>query len=235
MKAVHQVFRDAFAAAPQLIDGVAAGDRSRAELVGSFYANVLSFLHGHHSGEDELVWPLLTARCGDAAAEVQRIADQHGALDPAIERAEVLLGGWAATPDPALGAAVVQALTQLREVLVAHLDEEEEVVLPLAAEHLTVEEWGALPAHGMKSFTGDKLWLILGLLRDRMTQEQRDLMLAHMPPPLVVLAERRRALLPRPPGRARPLRPAGATPGVARARRQERASCLALATTRTTV
>lgn len=184
MLAVHQVFRDALAAAPLLVGEVAAGDAARAAQVHSFYANVLSFLHGHHSSEDELVWPLLTVRCGRAAAEVERIAAQHGALDPAIERAEVLLAGWAATPDPALGAAVQHALAQLRELLVAHLDEEEEVVLPLAAEHLTLEEWEALPAHGMKSFTGDKLWLVIGMLRDRMTQEQRDQMLAHMPPPL---------------------------------------------------
>lgn len=185
MKAVHQVFRDAFAAADRLLGSVPARDTARAAQVHSFYTNVLSFLHGHHSGEDELVWPLLTARCGEAAAEVERIAAQHAGLDPAIERAEVLLAGWAVTPDPALGAAAAQALTQLGELLVTHLDEEEEVVLPLAAEHLTMEEWGALPAHGMKSFTGDKLWLVIGLLRDRMTQEQRDLMLAHMPPPVV--------------------------------------------------
>lgn len=58
-------------------------------------------------------------------------------------------------------------------------------MLPLAAQHLTIEEWAALPAHGMKVFSGDKLWLVMGLLRDRMTQEQRDAMLAHMPPPVV--------------------------------------------------
>ena len=185
MKAVHQVFRDAFAAAPALVGGVVAGDAERAAQVCSFFTNVLSFLHGHHSGEDELVWPLLRARCGEAAVEVERIAAQHAAIDPAIERVEVLLDGWKASPDPALATAVEQSLTDLGTLLVSHLDEEEEIILPLAAEHLTLEEWGALPAHGMASFTGDKMWLIIGLLRDRMTQEQRDLMLAHMPPPVV--------------------------------------------------
>jgi hypothetical protein len=29
------------------------------------------------------------------------------------------------------------------------------------------------------------VWLILGLIRDQMTQAQRDQMLAHMPPPAV--------------------------------------------------
>ena len=184
MKGVHQVFRDAFAQAPVLVGTVPAGDTERAAVVGTYYANVLAFLHSHHTGEDELVWPLLTARCGADAAEVERIAGQHRELDAAIERAEVLLTAWTATPDPSLGTSLESALTQLRALLVRHLDEEEAVVLPLAAEHLTMEEWGALPAHGMKTFSGDKLWLVIGLLRDRMTQEQRDLMLANMPPPV---------------------------------------------------
>ena len=46
-----------------------------------------------------------------------------------------------------------------------------------------MEEWGALPGHGMANFHGDKIWLILGLIRERMTDEQRAAMLAHMPPP----------------------------------------------------
>ncbi len=67
----------------------------------------------------------------------------------------------------------------------AHLDEEETNVLPLAADNLSMEEWGALPGHGMANFHGDKIWLILGLIRERMNDEQRAAMLEHMPPPAV--------------------------------------------------
>jgi hemerythrin-like domain-containing protein len=185
MKPVHQVFRDVFSAASRLVETVPVRDTARAAVVGTLFANVLAFLHSHHTGEDELVWPLLSVRCGDVAAEVERIAAQHAELDPEMQRSQILLDQWVVTPDPALGTALTAALVQLRDVLVAHLDEEEQVVLPLAAQHLTVEEWGALPAHGMKIFTGDKLWLILGLLRDRMSAEQREAQLAHMPPPVV--------------------------------------------------
>ena len=41
----------------------------------------------------------------------------------------------------------------------------------------------AAPGHGMANFHGDKIWLILGLIRVRMTEEQRAAMLEHMPPP----------------------------------------------------
>ena len=58
-------------------------------------------------------------------------------------------------------------------------------MLPLCAEHLSVEEWGALPGHALASFDGDKVWLILGPVPDQMAPEQRELMLANMPPPAV--------------------------------------------------
>jgi hypothetical protein len=68
--------------------------------------------------------------------------------------------------------------------LTQHLDQEEEFVLPLAAQHLTVEEWAELPAHGMRNFRGDKLWVLLGLLFEAMPPGQPEITLAHMPPAL---------------------------------------------------
>src|SRR5262249_7831808 len=81
--------------------------------------------------------------------------------------------------------AVVADLGALRAQLVVHLDREEAEALPLCAVYLSPEEWGALPGHGMANFHGDKIWLILGLIRQRMTEAQRADMLEHMPPPAV--------------------------------------------------
>ncbi|MGZ4493024.1 MAG: hypothetical protein ACXVXA_19380, partial [Nocardioidaceae bacterium] len=44
---------------------------------------------------------------------------------------------------------------------------------------------GEMPAHGMKHFAGDKVWLLIGLLQDAFTPEQRAHMIAHMPPPVL--------------------------------------------------
>jgi hypothetical protein len=55
-------------------------------------------------------------------------------------------------------------------------------MLPIAAQWMSPEEWGALPGHGMMSFRGDKPWLGLGLVREQLDQGQRDGMLAGMPP-----------------------------------------------------
>lgn len=185
MLAVHRVFREALSQAPALVGSVEDGAVDRAAVVGTYFDNVLNFLHVHHEGEDELVWPPLLERAAHQSELVERIAAQHGNVVELIARAEAALTAWTAAPHAATGDALTSALTALRTELVTHLDEEEVHVLPLAAEHLTVQEWGSLPAHGMSHFGGDKLWLILGLLRTNMSQRQRDDMLAHMPPPAV--------------------------------------------------
>ena len=67
--------------------------------------------------------------------------------------------------------------------LVGHLDTEEASLLPLVRANLSPEEWGAIPGHALATYRGDKVWLILGLIRERMNDEQRAAMLEHMPPP----------------------------------------------------
>jgi len=78
---------------------------------------------------------------------------------------------------------ILDALAALQATLIPHLDEEEADVLPLAAAHMNAAEWGQLPGHAMGHFQGDKIWLIIGLIRANFTQQQRDMMLDHMPPP----------------------------------------------------
>ena len=103
-----------------------------------------------------------------------------------VQRSDGALTAWAG------GNAAAQedsatALGVLAGQLEDHLLDEERQVLPLCSEHVSVEEWGALPGYALGNFTGDKVWLILGLIRDQMSQAQRDAMLAHMPPPAVAM------------------------------------------------
>jgi hemerythrin-like domain-containing protein len=184
MFAVHGVFRDTLGAAAVLVGGVNDGDAERLALVANYYENVLSFLRAHHDGEEQLVFPLLRERCPDQCALVDELADQHEDALTLLMAARQWLAAWPGGGD-AVRQEVANALGSLREHLVEHLDEEERLGLPLAAEYLSAEEWGQLPGHGLAAFDGDKIWLILGLIRERMTEEQRAAMLAHMPPPAV--------------------------------------------------
>jgi hemerythrin-like domain-containing protein len=184
MYAVHGVFRDALGAAPELVGGIDPGDAERVALIANYYENILSFLEAHHDGEEKLVFPLLQERCAGEGALIDHMGEQHEEALGLLEEAKSSLAAWPAG-DAAAQKATQERLDALRAHLVTHLDEEEEKVLPLAADNLSMEEWGALPGHGLANFHGDKIWLILGLIRERMNDQQRAAMLEHMPPPAV--------------------------------------------------
>jgi Hemerythrin HHE cation binding domain len=181
MPAVHKVFRSSLAAAPEFTTS-AGGDSDRRALIANYYTNVLAFLEAHHDGEEELVFPLLIERAPASKILIDQAKAQHAEVVALMGTARDSLGSWEAKDESDAGG-VVRSLQALDNVLSPHLDQEEAEIVPLASEYLTVEEWGALPGHAMAHFQGDKIWLIMGLIRENFTQTQRDMMLEHMPPP----------------------------------------------------
>lgn len=181
MAAVHQVFRSSLASAPFLIES-AAGDDDRRTLIASYYANVLAFLEAHHDGEEELLFPLLIERAPQQRSEVDVAVEQHQDVLTLLAAARTCVTAWEAKGDGE-GPELVGNLGSLDEALAAHLDQEEARLVPLATEYVTAEEWGMLPGHAMANFEGDKIWLIMGLIRENFTPAQKSVMLEHMPPP----------------------------------------------------
>lgn len=186
MIAVHQALVGALDAAPALV-GRAGDQPERVEVIGSFCENVLEFLHAHHAGEDELIYPVLEERCAGEKAALERIDAQHSLLNEPMEEARVAIAAWRADPSVDGGQAVVNLIGTVDETLRPHLAEEESTVLPIAGAWMSPEEWGQLPGHALRSIRTDKPWLALGLVRERLTPEQRDQMLSGMPPELQTL------------------------------------------------
>ena len=185
MYAVHGVFRDTLGAAPGLVLDIEPGNSERVATIANYYDNILMFLHAHHDGEEELVFPHLRARCPSQSGLLDRLEAEHKEALALLGTAQTTLAAWPGRDDTASQAAVADSLEALRVQLCAHLDEEEAEGLPLCTENLSIEEWGALPGHAMANFHGDKIWLIMGLIRERMNDGQRAAMLEHMPPPAV--------------------------------------------------
>jgi Hemerythrin HHE cation binding domain len=181
MPAVHKVFRVALASGPEFVAS-AEGDDDRRALIANYYANVIAFLEAHHDGEEVIIFPRLIERAPDHRTTVDRAARQHAEVVGLMEAVGARLRSWEANGDSEQ-LEMVRSLAALDDALSPHLDEEEAQILPLAGEYLTAEEWGSLPGHGMANFRGDKIWLIMGLIRENFTQEQRDMMLSTMPPP----------------------------------------------------
>jgi iron-sulfur cluster repair protein YtfE (RIC family) len=187
MAAVHKVFRSSFNSAPHFIAST-KGDEARRALIADYYSNVLCFLEVHHDGEEELLFPLIAERVPEHKDRIDlALAQHHEAMD-ALKASRVTLEAWQQKGDSE-AAELERSLDALDRVLSAHLDMEESEIVPLAGDHVTAEEWGMLPAHAFGHFEGDKIWLILGLIRENFTDEQRAIMLAHMPPPAVQMWE----------------------------------------------
>jgi hemerythrin-like domain-containing protein len=186
MIAVHRALTDALDAAPTLI-GDAGGDPDRVAVIGSFYDNVLEFLHVHHAGEDELIYPVLEERCTDSTSLLERIDAQHALLNEPMTITSQAIATWKGSPSVETGRAAVNAVALVDDTLRPHLEEEETMVLPIASAWMSPEEWAELPGHALRSFRGDKPWLALGLVRQELAQEERDAMLARMPPEMQAL------------------------------------------------
>jgi hemerythrin-like domain-containing protein len=181
MYAVHKALIQALDAAPAYV-AKADLDSERVEAIGSFYENVIEFLHVHHTGEDELIYPVLEERCAESRPELERINDQHKLLHAPMDAARSAIATWRTAPSIDNAQAVVDTIASIAEPLRPHLAEEEAVLLPIASQWMSPEEFGRLPGHHMMIFRADKPWLMLGLVREQLDQEHRDGMLAGMTP-----------------------------------------------------
>ena len=109
MRAVHGALRQALASVPALVSG-AESDQGKVDIVASFYENVFEFLHVHHVGEDELIYPVLKKRCPSNAELIERINAQHELMNAPMARGEQALVRWRAEPSEETGAELVASL-----------------------------------------------------------------------------------------------------------------------------
>ena len=66
----------------------------------------------------------------------------------------------------------------------AHLDDEERLVVPLAAVTMTQDEWNAIGEHARGSIPQEQIFLVFGLLLEPLDDDERAFMLAPLPPPV---------------------------------------------------
>jgi hemerythrin-like domain-containing protein len=188
MIVVHRVFRREFRMAPALVRAVAPGDTVRAEVLGDHLANVAQGLHHHHTGEDEMVWPLLLERASMHAALINRMEAQHERLHAPLDRIGELLPRWRAHALPADRDELADLLAQASVALDEHLADEEREVLPLIEQHLSPAEWHAVGERGKATIPKGKMALVfLGAILEEATPAEKKRFLAELPGPARLL------------------------------------------------
>lgn len=183
MVVVHRMFRREFSLAPTLVLGVAPGDAAQAQRVVAGVTSTLGVLHLHHTGEDLFLWPLLRERAPAQAALLDEMEAQHAQIDPLIERVEGLGATWAAEPTTETARPYADVLTAFHRSVVAHLDQEESDILPLAQVTVTEEEWGQLAEYTVGNTPPEQLLHLLGAILEDANPDERALMMSAVPPP----------------------------------------------------
>lgn len=186
MVVVHRAFRRELRIVPTLVRAVPAGDTTRTAVVASHLRLCLDGLHLHHTSEDDHLWPLLIERT-DAGDVVQRMADQHAGVEHALQGIEAVLARWEFEARPAVRDELAAGLDELREALVVHLDDEERMVLPLAARHLSQDEWGAIGQASLAKMTRQQLPIMFGMVLEDADPAERAEMFGVLPLPVRIL------------------------------------------------
>ena len=123
---IHDQFR---AASAQLMRFVAQANAPATERLFAQLANVL---HHHHHAEEDMLFPLVHRRTGVAPAQLQTDHDEMTAAISQVERALDASHG------------VGEAITAFHDILIAHLDREEALVMPVLLEVPPDELWAQL-------------------------------------------------------------------------------------------
>jgi hemerythrin-like domain-containing protein len=185
MEIVHRMFRREVVVLGRAVGRVPEGDTTGARPVASHATLILDFLVNHHAGEDELLWPLLRARSNEGRELVDLMEVQHREIHGILTDLRARLQLWEGTAHQQDRDVLVRLLGQLREILHAHLDAEERLLLPLARMVLTSMEWGALGRHGAAGTPRRPLLalMLLGAILEDADAAEREDFLANVPRP----------------------------------------------------
>ncbi|MEU8305538.1 hemerythrin domain-containing protein [Actinomadura sp. NPDC048955] len=184
MKIVHRVFRRESRLLMELVAAVAPGDTARAKLIADHFRDYRLGLKNHHEGEDELLWPPLLSRVDLEADVVLRMEAQHERVAATMTRLDAAVPAWEATAGADERDALVAALAEHRAVLLEHLDDEEATLLPLAAEHITEQEWAAQGDHLVANTPKLTLLTLFGLVLEDANPAERAVLLSVLPGPV---------------------------------------------------
>lgn len=182
MVLIHRVIRREFRRLPALFRA-AARDGVRSKIVGAHAREMLNFLHTHHAGEDELLFPLLRERAALDPELMDRMDAQHARVSDAVEAVEAELPGWTTSADAAAGERMAARIDAMMPTLLDHLAEEEQEVLPIVSRTLTQREWDALGKHGMSAIPVTRRLIILGHIVEEADDAERHKFLQVVPAP----------------------------------------------------
>ncbi|MFI0722878.1 hemerythrin domain-containing protein [Streptomyces sp. NPDC021224] len=176
MLTIHDAFRRELDRIAKVADGVSDDPRTvmRTALGWKLFK---TYLHIHHTSEDDTVWGLMEERLADAPdlALLHAMEAEHAAIDPLLASID------AALADPEKGAEQLGGLVgDLSTSLRGHLQHEESEGLSLVDSTLTQEEWSHFAAVHLKK-VGEDIGTYMPWLLDDAAADWVETVLGRLP------------------------------------------------------
>ncbi|MEU4084662.1 hemerythrin domain-containing protein [Streptomyces aureus] len=181
MAMIHRVFRRESRLLAELVQDVASSDTTRAGILAEHWREYSVGLHAHHTGEDEMLWPVLLPHIDLDAEQVLAMEAQHHELGAGMDEVRVLMDRWRAHALSADRDELAEALRRHHRRLSAHLDEEERVVMPLVVRHVSESQWRAVGERGLAETPRNRLMISLGAILEDCPAEERREFLGRLP------------------------------------------------------
>lgn len=145
MYVMHHAFRRDLTKLTDAAQCTPAGDRVAWTLLKQRWEVFAEALHGHHSGEDAGLWPLLLERgTPEDVDTLEAMEAEHAEFEPLLEACEQGFARLAEHADDDARAALAVRLAATRQCLARHLEHEETGAIPIIQRVLTEEDWERL-------------------------------------------------------------------------------------------
>ncbi|GAA1206500.1 hemerythrin domain-containing protein [Pseudonocardia alaniniphila] len=171
---VHDTHRRASTVLAEAAANPAASGTALAELRDFLVAH----LDSHHKSEDDVLWPMIEELAPGIAEPLTRLSAEHDQLEAALEALA------AASVDAPGRTALVDAAVAVRDLVHAHLENEEPVLLPALSQHVSDEAWDDFARQVRATTPGVGAHLLVGFLEQVGTPEDVEIILRDMPAPL---------------------------------------------------
>jgi len=181
---VHSAMCNAFDECAALIRANPTPSPTRVKFLADHTDFILKLLHGHHEGEDLLLYPLLEERVPEQAEHTEDVDREHLRVANAIDAASFECVEWRTRPSAERAETLAAALVNVKDTLRSHLDDEERDIVPLAAVTLTQKEWDALAKHGKQEISLAKQPITFGMLTEALDKPDLVFMKRHLPLPV---------------------------------------------------
>ncbi|PQP24560.1 hemerythrin domain-containing protein [Rhodococcus opacus] len=139
MRIVHSALRRDIARASQVLRTTPPPARTQRVALADHLVWMMHFLHLHHSGEDRGLWPLVRELNPAAGALLDVMDADHARIGPEMERVTAAAAEYRA--HPAAREDLSRSLAALEQVLLPHLQREEDEMMPIVARTLTRRQW----------------------------------------------------------------------------------------------